>query len=57
MFTEFGLLIMRNRYDASLMNKINIRVIMVWEGTNTLKERNTILKEFKKDSDFYVSYA
>ena len=37
------------------MNKINIRVVMVWEGTTTLKERNTVLKEFKKDSPVYVS--
>ena len=54
MLTEFGPLLMK---DVSFVNKITIRVLMVWEGTTTLKERNTILKEYSKTHRRLCKYA
>ena len=43
-------------YDMSLVNKVAVRVIVIWEGTTTMQERNKTLKDIhSRTNRFFVS--
>ena len=57
MLVDFGrMLLKRDIWDVSLLDiKITRKIVRIWEGTTTMKERNALLKEMQKGTEFFVS--